>query len=53
MILKVNANWPEDMEELENRAAEELAKILAKKLQPKEIDELVEILNDDSIQLKI
>ena len=36
------------MEALEKKAADLLSSILIKKLQPKEIDELVEILKDDS-----
>ena len=36
------------MEALEKKAADLLSSILIKKLQPKEIDELVEILEDDT-----
>ena len=36
------------MEELQRKAADLLSSILIKKLEPKEIDQLVEILKDDS-----
>lgn len=48
MKINVHINYPDDMEELEKKAADLLSSILIKKLQPKEIDELVEILKDDS-----
>lgn len=49
-FLKINVhiNYPDDMEALEKKAADLLSSILIKKLQPKEIDKLVEILKDDS-----
>jgi hypothetical protein len=36
------------MEELQRRASDLLSSILIKKLEPKEVDELVKVLNDDS-----
>lgn len=36
------------MEELQIKAADLLSSILIKKLEPKEIDQLIEILKDDS-----
>ena len=44
----MHIRYPDDMEELKKRAADLLSSILIKKLQPKEIDKLVEILKDDS-----
>lgn len=46
--INVHINYPDDMKELENKAADLLSSILIKKLNPKEIYELVEILKDDS-----
>ncbi|OOM06795.1 hypothetical protein [Clostridium saccharobutylicum] len=48
MIINVHINYPDNMEELQRKAADLLSSILIKKLQPKEIDELVEVLKDDS-----
>lgn len=50
MDLKINVhiNYPDNMEELQKRAFDLLSSILIKKLEAKEIDELVEILKDDS-----
>lgn len=48
MKINVHINYPENMEELQKRASDLLSSILTKKLEPKEIDELVEILKDDS-----
>ena len=50
MVLKINVhiNYPDNIEELQKRASDLLASILTKKLESKEIDELVEILKDDS-----
>ena len=47
-MINVHINYPDNMEELQEKAADLLSSILIKKLQPKEIDELVEILKDDS-----
>jgi hypothetical protein len=48
--LKINVHirYPDNMEELQRKAADLLSSILIKKLEPKEIDLLVEILKDDS-----
>ena len=46
--INVHIRYPDNMEELERIAADLLASILIKKLEPKEIDQLVEILKDDS-----
>ena len=50
MGLKINVNisYPDNMEEIQRKASDLLSSILIKKLQPKEIDALVEILKDDS-----
>ena len=48
MKINIHINYPDDMEELERKAADLLSSILIKKLEQKEIDELVEILKDDS-----
>ena len=47
MNIKVSIDYPEDMTYLTKRAEELIAEILVNKLQPKEIDELVEVLKDD------
>ena len=44
----MHIRYPDNMEELERIAADLLASILIKKLEPKEIDKLVEILKDES-----
>jgi hypothetical protein len=48
--LKINVHirYPDNMEELQRKASDLLSSILIKKLEPKEIDLLVEILKDDS-----
>jgi hypothetical protein len=48
--LKINVyiNYTDSMEELQRRASDLLSSILIKKLEPKEVDELVKVLNDDS-----
>jgi hypothetical protein len=51
--IKVNVNWPEDMEQLEDKAAEALASILSKKLQPREVEKLITSLKDNSISLRL
>lgn len=50
MSLKINVHirYPENMEDLQKKAADLLSSILIKKLEPKEIDQLVAILKDDS-----
>lgn len=44
----MHIRYPDNMEELQRKAADLLSSILIKKLEPKEIDQLVEILKDDS-----
>lgn len=46
--INVHIRYPDNMEELQRRAADLLASILIKKLEPKEIDQLVEMLKDNS-----
>ena len=46
--INVHIRYPDNMEELQRKAADLLSSILIKKLEPKEIDQLVEILKDDS-----
>lgn len=48
MNIKVTIKYPEDMGALIDKAEDILADILVKKLQPKEITELITILKDDS-----
>lgn len=50
MDIKIKIEYldEEDRERFQEKAADLLSSILIKKLQPKEIDELVEILKDDS-----
>ena len=48
MKINIHINYPDDIEELERKAADLLSSILIKKLEQKEIDELVKILKDDS-----
>lgn len=45
--MKVKVNMPEDPTVLNEKAAETLAKILVNKLQPKEIDQLINLLEKD------
>jgi len=49
--IKVTIKYPEDMDALINKAEELLANILVKKLQPKEITELITILQDESSEV--
>lgn len=46
--IKIEHLDEEGMEKFQEKAADLLSSILIKKLQPKEIDQLVEILKDDS-----
>ncbi len=50
MDIKIKIEYldEEGKEKFQEKAADILSSILIKKLQPKEIDELVEILKDDS-----
>jgi hypothetical protein len=51
--LKVNVhiNYPDDVEALEKKSVDLLSSILIKKLGPKEIDELVKVLKNNSKKL--
>ncbi len=53
MDIKVKIEYldEEGIEKFQEKAANLLSSILIKKLQPKEIDELVEILKDDSNEI--
>lgn len=51
MILKVKVNYPKDMKLLEDKLADTLAKILVNKLQPKEVEELMDYLKDDKVSI--
>lgn len=53
MISKVNVIFPEDMKKLEEKAAEEVAKILIKKLHPEEVEQLIKLLQKDEIHIKL
>ena len=50
VVLKINVyiSYPDNMEELQKKASDLLSSILVKKLEPKEIDELIKLLKDDS-----
>lgn len=48
MKINVHIRYPDNMDELQRKAAELLSSILIKKLEPKEIDQVIEILKDDS-----
>ncbi len=48
MSIKVNIRYPDDIEELQRKAADILSSILVKKIKSEEINELIEILKDDS-----
>ncbi|MCM0648679.1 hypothetical protein NBE98_09860 [Clostridium swellfunianum] len=53
MAIKVRVSWPNDREDLEIKVAEVLAEILVKKLNTEEVEVLIEILKDDSVDLRI
>jgi len=46
----VRVNFPEDKNELINKASVEIAKILVNRLKPNEIEKLIEVLHTDTIQ---
>jgi len=50
VVLKINVHisYPDNVEELQKKASDLLSSILVKKLEPKEVDELVKLLKDDS-----
>lgn len=49
MVLKVVVNMPKDPTELYEKFNETLAKILVNKLQPKEVDQLIDLLKKGEI----
>lgn len=51
MVKKVKVNLPKDMDALVNKASETIAKILVNKLQPKEIEQLIDVLNDEKLNI--
>lgn len=51
MILKATVNFPKDPTELMDKAADIMADILIKKLQPKEVDKLIDVLNDEKLNI--
>lgn len=51
MLLKVKVNYPEDMSIPENNLSKGLAEIFIKKFPQTEIDKLIEILDDESINM--
>jgi hypothetical protein len=51
LILKVTVNFPEDPTELMDKAADIMSDILIKKLQPKEIETLIDVLNDENLNI--
>ncbi len=53
MLLKVNVNMPEDTTELYEKLNDTLAKILIKKLQPNEIERLINLLEKEDFNLTL
>lgn len=51
MILKVTVNFPEDPTELIDKATDIMSDILIKRLQPKEIEKLIDVLNDEKLNI--
>lgn len=51
--INVHINYPDNMEMLEKKAADLLTSILIEKLTPKEIDELVAMLEEDSNKISL
>lgn len=49
MILKVKVNMPKDTTELHEKFNETLAEILVNKLQPEEVEQLIDLLEKDKI----
>ena len=48
MKINVHINYPDNMERLEKKASDLLTSMLIEKFTSKEIDELIEILEEDS-----
>lgn len=54
MVLKVKVNMPEDLTEIEDKLTDTLAEILVRRLQPKEVNRLIDLLeNDDDFEIKL
>jgi hypothetical protein len=51
LILKVTVNFPEDPTELMDKAADIMSDILIKKLQPKEIEKVIDVLSDEKLNI--
>lgn len=51
--MNVKVNMPEDVSKLNKVATEVLAKILINKLPENEINQLIELLKDDTIDIKM
>lgn len=51
LAIKVNIEYPQDMSELLAKAADIMSDILIKKLQPKEIKKLIELLEDEKTNI--
>ncbi|AGK95378.1 hypothetical protein [Clostridium pasteurianum] len=49
MLLKVTVNKPKDPTELYEKFNETLSEILINKLQPEEVDQLIDLLKKDKI----
>ncbi|ENK0558049.1 hypothetical protein ACLD43_18670 [Clostridium botulinum] len=53
MIKKVKVNLPKDMDVFADKASEVIAKVLINKLQPKEVEDFIGVLQDDSINITL
>jgi hypothetical protein len=51
--VKVIVNYPDNMEELEDKATEVLANILVRKLHPEEVSQLIEVLKADNCKIRM
>jgi len=51
--VKVIVNYPDNMEELEDKASEVLANILVRKLHPAEVTQLIEALKADNCKIRM
>ncbi|HIG0360444.1 hypothetical protein [Clostridium botulinum] len=51
MVKKVKVNLPKDIDAFADKASEVIAKVLINKLQPKEIEQLIEVLEDDCVNI--
>lgn len=55
LSINVIVHYPDDMEELEDRLCDVIAKILSKKLQtkPQEMEKLIELLENDDPRINL